>query len=92
MDADICKNILLKNSIKANELGKKLATKNIELVYGGANVGLMETVANEALSVGEKVIGDPKKRFVAQTKPKRPAFSDLFIFLSRASKFVTSAK
>ena len=43
--------------IKAKELGRKLAAENIELVYGGANVGLMGAVANGALSEGGTVIG-----------------------------------
>lgn len=38
-------------------LGKELARRNIELVYGGANVGLMGTVADAVLSGGGKVIG-----------------------------------
>ena len=38
-------------------LGKTLAQHNIELVYGGANVGLMGAVADGTLSEGGKVIG-----------------------------------
>jgi predicted Rossmann-fold nucleotide-binding protein len=38
-------------------LGQTLAKKNIELVYGGANVGLMGAVADGALKHGGKVIG-----------------------------------
>jgi uncharacterized protein (TIGR00730 family) len=38
-------------------LGKTLALKNIGLVYGGANVGLMGAVANGALQNGGEVIG-----------------------------------
>ena len=38
-------------------LGKTLASKNIGLVYGGANVGLMGAVANGALENGGEVIG-----------------------------------
>ena len=37
--------------------GKKLATLNLELVYGGARVGLMGAVADAALKVGGKVTG-----------------------------------
>ncbi|MFB9076573.1 TIGR00730 family Rossman fold protein [Flavobacterium procerum] len=37
--------------------GKTLAEQNIELVYGGANVGLMGAVADGALNAGGKVIG-----------------------------------
>ncbi|KFF05457.1 LOG family protein [Flavobacterium reichenbachii] len=38
-------------------LGKALAEQNIELVYGGANVGLMGAVADGTLNAGGKVIG-----------------------------------
>ena len=37
--------------------GKQLAEKNIGIVYGGGNVGLMKAVADGALSVGGEVIG-----------------------------------
>lgn len=38
-------------------LGQTLAKQNIELVYGGANVGLMGAVADGSLNEGGKVIG-----------------------------------
>ncbi|PBI90783.1 LOG family protein YvdD [Flavobacterium sp. ACN2] len=38
-------------------VGKALAEQDIELVYGGANVGLMGAVADGALNAGGKVIG-----------------------------------
>jgi uncharacterized protein (TIGR00730 family) len=41
----------------AAELGAALAVHNIGLVYGGAKVGLMLTVADAALAAGGKVIG-----------------------------------
>lgn len=41
----------------ATQLGKTLAKQNIELVYGGANVGLMGAVADGVLNEGGKVIG-----------------------------------
>jgi uncharacterized protein (TIGR00730 family) len=41
----------------AEKLGRALATRNIGLVYGGSNVGLMKAVAEAALSAGGKVIG-----------------------------------
>ena len=43
--------------LQATLLGQTLAEQNIELVYGGANVGLMGAVANGVLSKGGKVIG-----------------------------------
>jgi len=42
---------------EATTLGKVLAQKGIELVYGGANVGLMGAVADGVLREGGKVIG-----------------------------------
>lgn len=41
----------------ASELGRKLASENIRLVYGGAKVGLMGAVANGALERSGTVIG-----------------------------------
>jgi len=43
--------------LQATLLGKTLAKQNIELVYGGAKIGLMGAVADGALSEGGKVIG-----------------------------------
>ena len=43
--------------MEAGKLGKILAESNIELVYGGADVGLMGAVANGVLSHNGKVIG-----------------------------------
>lgn len=42
---------------QATLVGKTLAEQNIEVVYGGANVGLMGAVADGALLAGGKVIG-----------------------------------
>ncbi len=42
---------------EAHTLGVQLAKRNIGLVYGGAKIGLMGTVANGALSAGGEVIG-----------------------------------
>jgi uncharacterized protein (TIGR00730 family) len=41
----------------ARLLGETLAGNGIELVYGGASVGLMGTVADAALAAGGRVIG-----------------------------------
>lgn len=41
----------------ARELGEAIATRGIELVYGGARVGLMNEVADAVLAKGGKVIG-----------------------------------
>ena len=42
---------------QATLMGQTLAKRNIELIYGGANVGLMGAVADGVLSKGGKVIG-----------------------------------
>ena len=42
---------------QANLVGKTLALHSIEVVYGGAKVGLMGALANGTLSEGGKVIG-----------------------------------
>ena len=42
---------------QATLLGHALAKQNIELVYGGANVGLMGAVADGVLDAGGKAIG-----------------------------------
>lgn len=41
----------------AKELGKALVAREIELVYGGARVGLMGVLANSVLDAGGSVIG-----------------------------------
>ena len=41
----------------ARSVGEELANDNIEVVYGGAKVGLMGAVANGVLSKGGQVIG-----------------------------------
>jgi uncharacterized protein (TIGR00730 family) len=41
----------------AEHLGRTLAARNIGVIYGGANVGLMQAVAEGALAADGKVIG-----------------------------------
>ncbi|MEK6623873.1 MAG: hypothetical protein AABY86_02830 [Bdellovibrionota bacterium] len=41
----------------AEELGGKLAAKKIGLVYGGAGIGLMGSVADAVLAYGGEAIG-----------------------------------
>lgn len=41
----------------AKELGNELLKHNIELVYGGGNVGLMGVIADTVIASGGKVIG-----------------------------------
>ncbi len=41
----------------AEELGQSLAARNIGVIYGGSNVGLMKAVAEAALAANGRVIG-----------------------------------
>jgi uncharacterized protein (TIGR00730 family) len=43
--------------IQANLLGQTLAKRNIRVIYGGANVGLMGALADGALEAGGEVVG-----------------------------------
>ena len=46
-----------KFSSDAEALGKLLASKNVQLIYGGGSVGLMGIVANAVLQGGGQVVG-----------------------------------
>lgn len=48
----------------AGQLGKLLAERHIDLVYGGGNSGLMGTIANAALAAGGNVTGVIPQRLV----------------------------
>ena len=48
----------------AGELGRLLASRGLELVYGGASVGLMGALADAALAAGGTVIGVIPTRLV----------------------------
>ena len=50
----------------AAELGELLASRGLELVYGGASVGLMGALADSALAAGGTVIGVIPTRLVEQ--------------------------
>ncbi|HEX4589728.1 MAG TPA: TIGR00730 family Rossman fold protein [Gemmataceae bacterium] len=41
----------------AAALGREIARRNLRLIYGGGNVGLMGVVADAALAVGGEVLG-----------------------------------
>lgn len=43
--------------LAAQKLAKELATKNLSLVYGGGNIGIMGELANTALNFNVKVTG-----------------------------------
>ena len=51
-------------ALRAAELGRLLAGRGLELVYGGAAVGLMGALADAALDSGGKVIGVIPRRLV----------------------------
>lgn len=59
-------------------LGKTLAAKNIGLVYGGANVGLMGAVANGALQNNGEVIG-VLPRFLQDKEIAHTSLSELIL-------------
>ena len=48
----------------AADLGRELASRDIEVVYGGASVGLMGALADSALAAGGTVIGVIPNRLV----------------------------
>ena len=47
----------LEYKIAAEEIGKLMAEKNLEVIFGGGNVGLMKVVADTAIKNGGKVTG-----------------------------------
>lgn len=55
-----CGSSMGKNEVyqqKAIEFAKEMVKRDITLVYGGASVGIMGTVADTVLSLGEKRLG-----------------------------------
>jgi len=63
---------------QAEKLGERLAIENIELVYGGANVGLMGAVANGALKKSGTVIGVLPK-FLARKEIAHSELTELIV-------------
>jgi len=62
----------------ATDLGQVLAARGIELVYGGAHVGLMGTLADAALEAGGRVTGVIPRSLVDR-EIAHPGLSDLRI-------------
>ena len=60
--SSVGRNSIYKN--KARSLGKLIAKKNIRLIYGGGNIGLMREIADSALEHGGTVIGVMPKSIV----------------------------
>ncbi len=54
----------------AQELGKAILERGLELVYGGADVGLMGEVADTVLNAGGSVIGVIPKSFAHRVSHK----------------------
>lgn len=64
--------------IKAHELGAAIAKQHLNLVYGGARVGLMGAVADGALSVGGTVTG-VLPRFLAEKELQHMSLTETFL-------------
>lgn len=62
----------------ARELGETIAARGLELVYGGARVGLMKEVADAALARGGKVIG-VLPRFMSDKELAHGALTELHL-------------
>lgn len=60
------------------QLGKLLAKKNITLIYGGGNVGIMGKIADEVMTNGGKVIGVIPQVLV-EWERQHTGISELFI-------------
>jgi uncharacterized protein (TIGR00730 family) len=63
---------------EATSLGNLLAQKNIDLVYGGGNKGLMGAVANGCLAEGGKVIGIMPK-LLLESEAQHTGLTELII-------------
>ena len=61
----------------AENLGQILAKRNLELVYGGASVGLMGKVADAVINSGGSAIGVIPKLFA--NKVSHPGLTELYI-------------
>lgn len=62
----------------AQELGWRLATAGVRIVYGGGRAGLMGQMANAALSAGGQVVGIIPK-FLLEIEEAHSGLSDLQI-------------
>ncbi|MCB0327968.1 MAG: TIGR00730 family Rossman fold protein [Bdellovibrionales bacterium] len=62
----------------ARALGKRLAEEGITLIYGGANIGLMGTIADAALKSGGRVIG-VLPRFLQDKEIAHAGLSELIL-------------
>ncbi len=68
-------------SALAREVGKALIARNMGLVYGGGNIGLMGTLASTVLQEGGKVIGIIPEH-LAEKEVLHPGLSETHIVAS----------
>ena len=57
---------------EAEKLGRLLAARGIELVYGGGNIGLMGAVADACLEAGDTVVGVIPQALMGKEVAGRP--------------------
>jgi uncharacterized protein (TIGR00730 family) len=69
----------------ARDLGLRLAERGVDVVYGGASVGLMGAVADAALDAGGRVIGVIPQSLVDR-EVAHPALSELRVVDSRHAR------
>jgi len=72
-------------SIKTESFGKLLAKRNIRLVYGGSNIGLMKVLANSVLSSGGEAIGIMPHNIV-EYGVAHPSLTELHIVKTMAER------
>lgn len=65
----------------ARELARAMVARNYSLIYGGANVGLMGCIADEALAAGGEVIGVIPD-FLISKELAHPALTQLHVVKS----------
>jgi len=75
----------------ASSLSKIMAENNIDLVYGGANIGLMKILANTILENGGKVIG-VMPDFLVKKEIVHDSLSELHIVHSMHERKALMAK
>ena len=63
---------------KARQLGQILVRRNIQLVYGGGNIGLMGAIADEVLQQGGRVVGVIPK-FLQEKEVAHEGLSELIV-------------
>ena len=72
-------------SIEVESFGRLLAKRNIKLIYGGSNIGLMRVLANSVLSSGGEVIGIMPDK-LADLGISHPSLTEIHIVKSMAER------